>query len=408
MCLHMLYLSCTNRFDSISFHGQSILLRLCTHSYSDTLVRLESEHAPPPDFQGKTRRKSVTFTPETKQQDGFGASALFKRLISEGEAQESRPAPDQSVNLVAATKESKDPIVQPGPPESGKKQRKARAPVPNGGSPKYVDYLRSFHTDKSSWKFNTKRQKQLLENLFNIDTIPPQDQAALLQYLSGLQGSAARRRVVESALAVLQQIAEKDEVYQAESTMESEEERRAAYQAALNRHLERYAQAGAQAHDYDEQQLDELRREAESGKRAEAVLREMLEKELYPDRVASTEPQTSQSSSLRASTDDTTSLPRSTNSTTTAMPGSKRKKRKARTQGIVEDSSEESSDSESSVKRTKPTSNGHSTSLATSSAPSARPFHQDLQQKSLGKKKIFDDDLLDQMFPKKSTDKWRK
>jgi len=268
-----------------------------------------------------------------------------------------------------------------------------------------VKYLDTYTNDKAHWKFNKNNQTELLKNIFNLDHLPTRYDNAIRQYVEGLQGAAARTRLAESAQAVLQAIVEKEEVEGGSGSMESAEARRNAYAAALKSQIERYERANAGRSEYDEEQLESMRQDAELGKRAENLF-ELLQHELRPHQhaVASqTSSETARSASTPTSHTNGTSQSFDTNSSTSKpSTTSKRKSRKSRTQG--------SSTDDSSSEDEKPTSKKPTTGPTTVSEalrPSAIPemsmrISQPLEKLASGKRVIFDDDMLDSMFPKKT------
>lgn len=342
----------------------------------------------------------MTFADDTKQEDEGSASVHERSANQENQL-------DESTNTATGTKKSKKQRKRASKPTSSSKNPSSTGE--DHGSleehiPECITYLRLFHTDRSSWKFNKNNQKGLLKNLFRIDRLPTQYDAALLNYISGLQGSAARHRVVESATSVLREIAEKDGDLSKDSDMESEEARRNAYSASLQRHLEKYERAKLRHDEYDDLQIEEMQRDAEKGMRAEAVLRQLLEQELHPER-NSTAPEASESS--RTLSGDTTSQTASTSSTkptSTSKAGSKRKRRKARTQASSDSSSSSSDTSESegdfNPKRGPATVHD---ALRVRSTPQLKIHDRNTNspQPVVPRKKIFHDEFLDQIFPKK-------
>ena len=258
--------------------------------------------------------------------------------------------------------------------------------------PEYVRYLELFHSDKAAWKFNKNKQKDLLKNIFNVHVVTPQHNEAIMSYVSSLQGVAVRQRVVESASDVLKAIAEKDESVELAS-MESEEARREAYGAALRRQIEQYEQSGSRRSEYDEHQLEELRNELERGKRAEAILGQLLQEELYPAQ---------QHALQQAQTpvrETNHGAKASTSNNSTPKPKTKRNKRKSRTQ-VSDDSS---SDSEGDFNPTRGPATVHDALSARLDLKLVPPLKRRLSPSphpTANKKIIFDDDLLDKMFPK--------
>lgn len=83
-------------------------------------------------------------------------------------------------------------------------------------------------------------------------------------------------------------------------SMESEEARREAYREALKRQIEKFEQSGAGRSEYDEQQLAEQHLEIEKGKRADAILTELLRKELHSEEYQATQAKVQQEKDQQA------------------------------------------------------------------------------------------------------------
>jgi hypothetical protein len=391
----------------------------------------------------------VTFTPETKQEDGFSASNLFKQRIPGHQANESEansPLPDSAPTQTerkqksAKSKQSKekhniDASLSEHITESNadslqnnssraSNERNHETSEPNQSQDKgntndsrskqikdarteskakssCLEYLHQFSADRVSWRFNKNRQKILLKNLFNVHLIPPQHNPSIVEYISGLQGEAARQRVIESATSILRAIADRQDDIDMES-MESEEARRNAYAKALMRDIQRYERSKAGPNEYDEQQLADMKHEIERGQRAEAVLFELLQKELYPERYeqAKTALQRANKHVPNGSTKREESAITTTDPSRTTTH--KRKNRKTRTTA-VDDSSSTSSDSGSDDDTNA---NKGPTTIREALSVTANPVATTHSSKSStpsatgkGTKTIFTEDLLDKAFP---------
>lgn len=187
-------------------------------------------HQKTPSRAGSVR-KSVSFTPDTKKTDGDSVKQLYQTWLKSHEAQDpsfdaSAYDPDRQVN----TPHTVSP--QPGQTESSssstttttsiKKSKKAKKSTkskitsqhPNGqGRPEetispavhqsILDYLSTYHTSHSQWKFSKKLQTHLLRRLLSPGFIPSSDHfVALEAYLSGLQGGHAKAKLRKAAREV--------------------------------------------------------------------------------------------------------------------------------------------------------------------------------------------------------------
>jgi hypothetical protein len=289
--------------------------------------------------------------------------------------------------------------------------------------PSSIEYLEQFSQDRAAWRFNKKKQTILLKNLFDIHLIPCQHDRVIVEYISGLQGEAARQRLGETATSILQSIAEKQDDFDMQS-MESEEARRRAYGEALKKEIMRYERSNVEPAEADEKHLLDMKREIERGQRAEAVLFKLLEKELHSEKHAqlkatphqfatTSNPNGNSKREVSVTTTTSTShavgVKRIVATEGTPATGLKRKKRKTRTALPNDYSSSSSSDSDSNSNNNKPPSDGPRSvhealavssdlSILTSSKKSSIP-----SATGKGKKTFFDDDLLEKKFPQEKT-----
>lgn len=295
----------------------------------------------------------MTFTSDTKEVDGFSAQRLHQEWTADEQPSTTEPEPE----LKSTTEQSSPSAAKPS------KKNKKRAKQQQSVSPaeieqlaqkgkraakpeaketlEYVRYLQQYYSDKANWKFNKNKQKDLLKNLFNIYRIPAEHDGALVAYFAGLQGAAAQQRVVKDAEAVFQALLEEQERSDEVAGMATPAARKAAYEAALQREVEKVESFGRSEH--DAQQLEEMRREVEKAKRADAVLTELLSKELAKPGEgveATTVADKATHPTASGSTNGTVGI-----SSITKL-NSKRKRRKARTEVSSDESSSSSSESE--------------------------------------------------------------
>ncbi|KAF2475351.1 uncharacterized protein BDR25DRAFT_279393 [Lindgomyces ingoldianus] len=218
------------------------------------------------------RRKSVTFTPDTKTADGNSATTLFKKWVSEQGNASAEFSPAEVALFIpppkAAEKETKNKrrkktsspklidsqgkvsharqpaITPPIPSESASKGGKAGVESKSGSltsrSKKkdpsvYLDYLLQYHNHRENWKFNKTRQNDVLDNALNIFRIREEHSAALLQYIEGLQGAGVISRLTEQCKMRLKELDEEDR--KAMGTMDNAEDRKAAKYEALQARL---------------------------------------------------------------------------------------------------------------------------------------------------------------------------
>ncbi|TID26869.1 hypothetical protein E2P81_ATG01332 [Venturia nashicola] len=119
------------------------------------------------------------------------------------------------------------------PTTKERKPRKKEIQARSEETERYISYLQQFHSTRAEWHFNKGRQTALLKNIFNVFRVPEEHDDALVAYLTGLQGQAARDRLTDTANEILKSA--KDTV-ESDETM-SEDTHREARDAALKKHL---------------------------------------------------------------------------------------------------------------------------------------------------------------------------
>lgn len=222
------------------------------------------------------RRKSVTFTPDTKTVDGNSASNLFKAWFAEQKQAGAEftsadveqfvpppkvhpandlpaPSPTQAKekgekktkkSKKAGEKEGSERVgsaIVPGAPSDSvttSQEKDLSAGKPEGNRKKdssyYLSYLSEYHNSRSTWKFNKAKQAELLKNALNVFRIPAEHEEALIAYIKGLQGAGARDRLAQ---ACRDTIDDKDTDNQ--PTMDDPEVRKAAEEEAGKQRVEK-------------------------------------------------------------------------------------------------------------------------------------------------------------------------
>ncbi|KAG0651876.1 Uncharacterized protein D0Z07_1071 [Hyphodiscus hymeniophilus] len=176
-----------------------------------------------------SRKKSVTFTPETKIEDGDSIKQLFSAWVAEQRSQDpsfqpkssqvfDTPEPPKVEEHIDTTLDEKERRVKraKGPEESlsqskdtkTKKPKKPKSPKaskvtnsPDTPTRPFLEYLKQYHNCRESWKFNKNHQNHLLKNIFNIEVIPSDYAHLIYEYVRGLQGGV-RTRLRDASLAV--------------------------------------------------------------------------------------------------------------------------------------------------------------------------------------------------------------
>ncbi|KAL1591990.1 hypothetical protein SLS60_011582 [Paraconiothyrium brasiliense] len=266
------------------------------------------------------RRKSVTFTPDTKASDGNSASNYFKAWVAEQKGSDADFTPAEVAQF---TKPPEVHIANSNPssssiplkaPTTGKKKDPSR----------YLNYLAQYYQDRANWKFNKAIQNDVLENSLNIFRIPEEYSDALLEYVRGLKGAGVINRLRERCMNTIHEVNEEEGK---EGMDEREAMKEAALQERLSRERKRRRTDGdienMADHQYPEGYVRRLKRS-----RAEALCRA-----LNIAMPVATTPQTGLGSAKAASSEETS-----------AVAQNSARKRKRRT----DVSSDESSDSSSS------------------------------------------------------------
>ncbi|KAF1354928.1 hypothetical protein BDV97DRAFT_93575 [Delphinella strobiligena] len=272
------------------------------------------------------RRKSVTFSNDTKTEDGDTAQNAFRDWVAEQneiQAQEelvakrlaaSNPPVDNSHALKISEKDQSEKRAkvtkfseEPEQPKDSKKadsekkqkgdkkkskdvenkgiekpkdaeQKKAKVKTPKTGDkplPEYVKYLDTYHNDRPNWKFNKSKQNDVLKNIWNVYRISPDHNEALIEYINGLQGAGARQRLKDSARGNITAIVSfiREEIPEvSDDPMDTIEARRAAFKAAEERELAKLSALGIDLGKTDQQRVDLLKQKQQEDERAVRLL----------------------------------------------------------------------------------------------------------------------------------------
>jgi hypothetical protein len=190
------------------------------------IKKIKSLLAAEPATPALRRKKSVTFTPETKAEDGDSIKQLFSTWVAEQKAQDptfqtktaskvfDSPKPAKVYEKFDTTLDEKERRVkrveklQPQPKSKFKDKSKGKSsprktsnPTPSTIRP-FLAYIRQYHEDRANWKFNKNHQNHVLKNLFDINAVPSEYVPLIYKYIKGLQGGV-RVRLRDTALAIL-------------------------------------------------------------------------------------------------------------------------------------------------------------------------------------------------------------
>lgn len=282
----------------------------------------------------------MTFTPETKAEDGESGQAFAKAWLSPNRAQPPELEQDQDtptkppvtaptglgIDIPSSYSDQKVKSKQKKRP----REKEGLASPSNGSEVRSacVAYLQQYANNRASWKFKKSSQNDLLRHIWDVSVLPTSLNDIIVEYIRGLQGEGPRKRLYQGATEILDKLVEKYSDDHSESGMDTPEARKAAYEKAMHKQLEIMKQHGMNEREYDLLASDKL--EAEQAARAQALLWQVLWREVHPG-----EP-------------DPFARPTGVKPATfeNAQAASNRKSRKSRT--FADDSSSGSSESESS------------------------------------------------------------
>ena len=197
------------------------------------------------------RKKSVTFTPETKADDGDSIKQLFNSWVAEQKSQDpsfqlqtSQPAfetPEPSIvkeqidtNLDEKERRAKRVKKPKQDKKKALKPSKIVKPTDLSSRP-YLQYLRQYHESRDTWKFNKNHQTHLLKHVFDLDIIPSDHAYLIYPYVRGLQGGV-RTRLRDAALAV--KIKDQEEgATESSENMSWDEKKQKEYGAAMEKYV---------------------------------------------------------------------------------------------------------------------------------------------------------------------------
>ncbi|KAI5795053.1 hypothetical protein EDC01DRAFT_629807 [Geopyxis carbonaria] len=155
---------------------------------------LKSPSPAPGAAPSLSRRKSVTFSTDTKIEDGDSIKQLYLALDPFGKNR-TRGGVDPKDKPHSSTESS--------PAKKPKKLKdKTKPKKPKGESKSYgahLDYIMTFHTARTAWQFQKGKQNWILKHALDVEAIPESHGAALAAYIASLQGAGARDRLLAAA-----------------------------------------------------------------------------------------------------------------------------------------------------------------------------------------------------------------
>ena len=286
-------------------------------------------------------KKSVSFTPETKIEDGDSSKTLhadwaesdedyYSRKAAEHDAKEAAEAAAATQSISKSQKE----------PKESTKPANSFSEIPHK-SRDVLEYLNLYHKSRTSWKFQKNREVWILKHILSTEAIPPSFNLPLASYIHGLKSERAKTRLVAQCRVSLEKEASDNStngIIGSSSAIMENSKRCAAYHEEAVRKFKR----SFEEHLDEEQRIaheedPEYQRWLSRRKRAELLL-------------WAVSPSTSSTSPGSASSPEIMSEGRSSasgkfsNGTPSSGPETKRKNRTA----VVEDSSSSDEESESS------------------------------------------------------------
>jgi WKF domain len=191
-------------------------------------------------------RKTVSFTSDTKVEDGDSS----KSLIADWAAQYDQPS--FSANLPKGPERAKEKPSKAKVTKSNKSKSRPTTKKPHAA----LEYLTQFCDSRDTWKFRKNREVWILKHLFSIDDIPPKYDISLSQYLRGLKPPSACSRIRQEAKEIIRKDCEqyleytvssgsKDgerKVEEVPADMEDPERRRAYYEDSVRRYKRKLEQ----------------------------------------------------------------------------------------------------------------------------------------------------------------------
>lgn len=241
--------------------------------------------------RGRKKVKSVSFTADTKSQDGDSAKRLFDAWLEKEQASDPGFRPEKvsealTVKDAAPAKfpsEAIDGQITQSKAKKRKKENKkanlaqkgSEAAAPSPGCHPALTYLLQYSQARGEWKFNKAKQSYILKHLLHLDRIPSEHERALCSYVTGLQVEAVRARVRRSMECV-----KTEELFgdsEGSSTDEAEKRARQDFEQALTAFVDGLRKRGADVLDdssYSELYPtdEDLSQKLKRRKRAEAIL----------------------------------------------------------------------------------------------------------------------------------------
>ncbi len=184
-------------------------------------------------------KKSVSFTPETKLEDGDSSKTLYADWAESDEDYYSRKAAEydakEATEAAAVTQSISNSQNQP---EELTKPLNSFSETPHK-SRDALEYLSLYHKSRSSWKFQKNREIWILKHILSTEAIPPSFNHPLASYIHGLKSERAKTRLVAECRETLKKEAvdthTNGTIDSSSATMEDPKRREAYQEEAIRR-----------------------------------------------------------------------------------------------------------------------------------------------------------------------------
>ena len=145
------------------------------------------------------RKKSVTFTNDTKDEDGDTRTTIDFPAGSPGSTPKK-----QATEVIDVASPSANSSVKNKVKKKSSAERKAARNALKDKSEPSLEYLSQHRTNRNAWKFNKNRDVWILSNALKTDSIPSSHSLALAGYVRGLPRNAgSRTRLVKECQEAL-------------------------------------------------------------------------------------------------------------------------------------------------------------------------------------------------------------
>ncbi|KKK21853.1 hypothetical protein ARAM_002885 [Aspergillus rambellii] len=161
----------------------------------------------------KKKKKRVSFAADAKVEDGdededkdededMNDQSVVE-ADAEAEADDESDDASKKEKKKQKKKEKKDKKKSQEGNSNGSTTNDASAAKEEAHDAPILSYLSLYHSSRSAWKFQKNRETQLFKYVLSLEHVPVRYNTALLSYLQGLKGEAAKQRLREVAGAAV-------------------------------------------------------------------------------------------------------------------------------------------------------------------------------------------------------------